>query len=112
MSQNRPNLIKRFIGIASNTVVHKILIKTELEEDARKYYAKEVERDIDIALEYRDKINPANSMLPDKDAQEIKSKVALKVKTELVKRIQRGYHINLSIIDEEVNKFLEEYDVC
>tara|TARA_Y100000310_G_scaffold267681_1_gene279764 strand:+ start:3815 stop:3928 length:114 start_codon:yes stop_codon:yes gene_type:complete len=36
MPQNRPDLIKRFIGIASNTIAHKILIKAELEEDIRK----------------------------------------------------------------------------
>ena len=58
MPQNRPDLIKRFIGVASNIIAHKILIKAELEEDLRNYYTKEIERDIDIALKYRNRINP------------------------------------------------------
>ena len=52
MSQNRPDLIKRFTGIASNIITHKILVKAELEEDARNHYLKEIGRDIDIALKY------------------------------------------------------------
>ena len=34
-------LIKRFIGAASNSISHKILIKAELEEDLRNYYTKD-----------------------------------------------------------------------
>ena len=50
MPLNRNDLIKRFIGIASNIIVHRILIKSELEDDLRGYYSKEVERDLDIAF--------------------------------------------------------------
>ena len=83
MSQNRPDLIKKFIGVAGNIITHKILVKAELEEDLRNYYAKEIERDIDIALKYRDKINPVNRLLPQKDSGEIKDNILLKVKADL-----------------------------
>ena len=102
MSQNRPDLIKRFIGIASNTITHKILLKTELEEDIRKHYTNEVERDIDIALKYRNMINPVDETLPQKDIVEIRDKILLKVKAELLKREEKGYNIDMSIIDEEI----------
>ena len=111
MSQNRPDLIKRFIGVASNTIAHKILLKAELEEDIRKHYVKEIERDIDIALQYRNKINPVHSVLPQKDAEEIRGKILLKVKAELLKRIDKGYNVDVSIVGEEIDKFLEEHKV-
>src|SRR3989344_105066 len=101
MPQNRPNLIKRFIGVASNIIAHKVLIKAELEEDLRKYYAKEIERDIDIALKYRNRINPAGRLLPQQDSKEIRESILLKVKAELLKRVDKGYKVNLSKIDEE-----------
>ena len=38
MSQNRPDLIKRFVGVASNIIAHKILIKAELLKRVDKGY--------------------------------------------------------------------------
>jgi len=111
MSQNRPDLIKRFIGIASNNITHRILLRTELEEDLRKYYNKEIERDIDIALKYRNMINPVDNTLPEKDAEEIKDKIVLKVRAELLKRINKGYNIDISLVEVEVDKFLKEHKV-
>ena len=111
MSQNRPELIKKFIGIASNTITHRILLRTELEEDIRKYYNKEIERDIDIALKYRNMINRVDNTLPEKDAEEIKDKIVLKVRAELLKRINKGYNIDISLIEVEVDKFLKEHKV-
>jgi len=111
MSQNRPDLIKRFIGVASNIIAHKVLIKAELEEDLRKYYTKEIERDIDIALKYRNRINPVNRLLPKRDSKEIRDSIMLKVKAELLKRIDKGYNVDLSKIDEEINNFLKEQNV-
>ena len=111
MSQNRPDLIKRFIGVASNIIAHKVLIKAELEEELRKYYTKEIERDIDIALKYRNKINPVNRLLPTKDSKEIRESILLKVKAELLKRMDKGYNVNLSKIDEEIDNFLKEQNV-
>jgi len=111
MPQNRPDLIKRFIGIASNTVTHKILINTEVEENTKNHYKLEIERDIDIALKYRDKINPIGDVLPEKDSEEIRNKILLKVKSELLKRKDKGYNIDFSLIDKEVDKFLKENKV-
>lgn len=111
MSQNKPDIIKRFIGIASNIVTHKVLIKTELEDDTRKYYVKEIERDIDIALKYRWKINPAKRALPQNDGEEIRKKILLKVNAELQKRIDKGYNVDISLADEEINIFLEDQNV-
>jgi len=64
MPQNRPDLIKRFIGVSSNLIVHKVLIRSEIQDELRDHYVKEVERDMDIALKYREKINPAKEVLP------------------------------------------------
>ena len=111
MAQNRPDMIKRFMGIASNAITHRILIKTELEEDIRKHYTKEVERDIDIALSYRNRINPVDKVFPEKDAEEIRDNIVLRVKAELLKRINKGYNIDISVVDEEVDKFLEEHRI-
>ena len=111
MSQNRPDLIKRFIGVASNIIAHKILIKAELEEDLRNYYTKEIERDIDIALKYRNRINPVNRLLPQRDSKEIRGSILLKVKAELLKRIDKGYNVDLTKIDEEIDNFLKEQKV-
>ena len=111
MSQNRPDLIKRFIGVASNIIAHKVLIKAELEEDLRNYYTKEIERDIDIALKYRNRINPVNRLLPQRDSKEIKEGILLKVKAELLKRIDKGYNVDLPKIDEEIENFLKEQNV-
>lgn len=111
MSQNRPDIIKRFIGVAGNIITHKVLIKAELEKDLRNYYTKEIERDIDIALKYRNKINPVNRMLPQRDSKEIKENILLKVKAELQKRVDKGYKVNLSKIDEEIDNFLKEQNV-
>src|SRR3989338_2721577 len=111
MSQNRTDLIKRFIGVASNIIAHKVLIKTELEENLREYYAKEIKRDIDIALKYRNRINPMNKLLPKRDSKEIRESILLKVKAELLKRIDKGYSVDLSKIDEEIDNFLKEQNV-
>ena len=111
MPQNRPDLIKRFVGVASNIIVHKILVKTELENDLRMYYSKEIGRDTDIALGYRNRINPIARMLPQSDAEGIKNDIRSRVKAELLKRIEKGYNIDLSRMDEEIDNFLKEQNV-
>ncbi|HLC96623.1 MAG TPA: hypothetical protein VJH97_04835 [Candidatus Nanoarchaeia archaeon] len=108
---NRPDSIKRFIGVASNTITHKILVKSELKEELRVYYQNEISRDVDIALAYRNNLNPLQENLPDKDAREIKKKVLLRVRAELMKRKDKGYTIDFSLIGEETEKFLRECKV-
>ena len=108
MSLNRPDLIKRFIGVASNAIMHITIINTELDENTKKYYAKEVKRDSDIALNYRNKINPINALLPQKDVEEIRTKIILKVKAELLKRVDKGYNVNISLVEKVVDEFLKK----
>jgi len=70
MSQNRNKLIDLFVGNISNSVVHMILEKAidednlrkhydKIDEDnLRKHYDKEFSISLDIAKNYREKINP------------------------------------------------------
>jgi hypothetical protein len=112
MPQNRNDLIKRFIGVASNTITHRMLLKSEIDADLREYYNNEASRDKDIALEYRNKINPKVYFLPQKDSEEIKSKIKQRVKLELLKRSEKGYKIRFELLDEEVISFLNENKIC
>lgn len=109
--QNRPGLIRRFVGVASNILTHRLLVRTQIDEDLREYYTREIERDTSIALRYRDSINPAGRPLPLKDAAAIKQAIASRVRAELLKRIQRGYDIDMGTIDAEIDDFLCELRV-
>jgi hypothetical protein len=111
MSQNKADIIKRFVGVASNTITHKILIKSELEEDIRKHYSKEISRDVEISLKYRNMINPVHNILPEKYAKDIMNKIVLKVKAELLKRADKGYNIDFTLVDKEIYTFLKECNI-
>ena len=112
MSQNRNKLIDLFIGNISNSVVHRILEKAIDEEDIRKHYDKEFLTSLNIAKRYREKINPINTPLPDKDIEEIKEGVIKKVRAELELRISKGYkNINIELVEPTVNEILKETKV-
>ena len=112
MVQNRNKLIILFIGNISNAVVHKILEEAVEDEILRKYYDKELLNSVEIAKRYREKINPANRNLPEKDAVYIKAGVIDKVTNELKLRISKGYkNINLDSIEDDVNKILIDMEV-
>lgn len=114
MPQNRNKLIELFIGNISNAIVHDILekaIKNEKQYLADKY-RKELLASFQIAKKYREKINPVNIPLPEKDFLYIKEKITKKVKSELQLRILKGYeNIDLNFIEEEVNRILEEMKI-
>lgn len=112
MSQNRARLIELFIGNISNAVIHNILEKAiDMEEIADKY-RKELKASFDIAKKYREKINPVNTALPDKDIEYIREKLIRKIRAELLTRIKKGYeNINLNIVEEEVDKVLKEMNI-
>lgn len=74
MSQNRNKLIDLFIGNISNSVVHIVLERAIDEENIRNRYNKELSTSLDIAKRYREKVNPPNAPLPDKDVVFIKLK--------------------------------------
>ena len=112
MAQNKNKLIDLFIGNIANAVVHKILEQAIDDELLRKYYDKELLNSIEIAKKYREKINPINKPLPEKDAQYIKGKIANKVNSELKLRIAKGYkNINLNLVESVVDKILLDMNV-
>lgn len=136
MAQNRNKLIELFIGNISNAIVHKILEKAIDIEEIRSKYNKEIKTSfdikksssvfvgfqdaqecefvsiLDIAKHYRDKINPIDKPLSNKDIVEIKRKIINNVKSELQLRISKGYkNIKLDIIEETVNTFLNEMKI-
>lgn len=112
MVQDRNKLIKLFIGNLSNSVVHEILEKAIDNENIRKRYDKESETSFKIAINYRNKINPTRTSLPEKDILYIKKEIIRKVKAELSLRISKGYsNINLNLVVGTVDKFLKQSKV-
>lgn len=109
MTQNRNKIIELFIGNLSNSIVHKVLEKAIDNPDISKNYFKEVKNSWDIAKQYREKINPANAHISNKDSEYIKNKVISKTNAELKKRISRGYkNINLSLVEQFTENSLKE----
>ncbi len=112
MSQNRNKLIILFIGNVSNAIVHEILEKAINNKEITDKYRKEIMNSLDKAKEYREKINPKNTRLPDKDVQNVKSKIVNKVNGELKLRISKGYvGIDLNLVEKIVDKYLKETSV-
>jgi len=108
-TMNRNKLIEIFISNLANAVIHRILEKAIDEQEIANAYNKEIKNSWKIAKRYREKINPANRNLHVKDIEKIKKKVINKVKSELKLRIEKGYkNINVSLIDEFVEKALDE----
>ncbi len=112
MAQNRKKLIDLFIGNISNSIIHKILEKAIDKEEISVKYSKELITSWEIAKEYRKKINPVNSPLPDKDIEYVKNRIKNKVRSELMLRILKGYkNIDLGLIEELIDKDLREMKV-
>lgn len=112
MVQNRSKLIRKFIGNLSNSVIHEILEKAIDDESIRKRYDKESMTSFKIAVKYREKINPKEEVLPEKDVKYIKKEIIKKVNAELKLRIKKGYlNIDLGLINKTVDKFLKNTKV-
>ncbi len=112
MVQNRNKLITLFVGNTANAVIHRILEKAIADEDIAKKYVKEIRNSWEIAQQYREKINPANTLLPDKDGENIKKKITAKVKSELLLRISKGYqNIDIKSVDKFVGQALKELKI-
>jgi len=112
MPQNRKKLIELFIGNIMNAIVHNILEKAIDKEEIADKYRKELIASFQIAKKYREKINPINLPLPERDTDYIKEKIIKRVKTELNLRIQRGYeNINLDLVEKEVDETLKKLRV-
>ena len=113
MTQNRNKLIELFIGNIVNAVLHTILEKAINKEDLIDKYRKELKASFETAKKYREKINPVNAPLPEKDYSYIKEKIIKKIKTELKIRIKKGYkNLDLEAVEEEVNNILEEMNIA
>jgi len=112
MAQNRNKLINLFIGNLSNAIVHKILEEAIGVEEIKSKYNKEIKTSFDVAKYYRDKINPIDKPLLNKDISEIRRRITTNVKNELKIRILKGYkNINLNIVEQTIDIFLKETKV-
>lgn len=112
MVQNRNKLIEMFIGNISNAIVHNVLELAVSKEIMADKYRKELVTSFEIAKRYREKINPLNRSLPDKDVAYIKEKISSKVRVELMTRISKGYkNINLDLIEELVDNALKNTNI-
>ena len=107
MAQNRSKLIELFIGNISNAVVHDVLERAVDKEPMAEKYRKELTTSFEIAKKYREKINPLNRPLSEKDTEYIRVKIVNKAKAELAIRISKGYkNIDLLLIELLVDKAL------
>jgi|SRR3989344_3609654 len=108
MPQNRKKLIELFIGNLSNAIVHQISLEAIDKEEIASKYKKELDISLSISKKYREKINPKDSSLSEKDIEYIKIQVNNKVIAELKKRISQGYkNINLNSVKELIDKALK-----
>ncbi len=110
MAQNRNKLIELLISNLSNSIVHSILEKSIDKEELSEKYRKELVNSFEIAKRYREKINPKEQPLL-KDSSYIKDKLKQRVKSELLLRISKGYQIDLSLIDLEIENALKRLNV-
>ena len=111
MPQNRNKLIDLFIGNIANAIIYETLIEAikDKSKEIASHYQKEIENAIKISKNYREKINPLNISLPDKDISYIKLKIIKKVNAELRIRISKGYkNIDLTLANKLVEKILKE----
>ena len=112
MVQNRNKLIDLFIGNIANAIVHEILENALSSDVVADKYRKELTTSFEIAKKYREKINPINRSLPDRDLEHIKVKIVNRVRVELNIRISKGYkNIDLFLVDELVDKALKDSKV-
>lgn len=112
MSQNRNKLLSLFIGNLSNAVIHKVLEEAIDNQEITLKYESEIKNSFNLALKYREKINPINTPLPLKDIIKIENKIYKNAVTELRKREQLGYNnIDLSIIPKIIENLLNKSQV-
>ncbi len=112
MVQNRNKLLDLFVGNLSNAVLHTVMERSSSDEELRKYYGKEVLNSMEIAKNYREKINPIGTALPKNDGENVRRKVIERVKNGLNTRIAEGYeNIKLELVEEVTDKILADLRV-
>lgn len=113
MKQNKNRLIDLLVGNISNAILHRILEKAIDNPEISNKYLTEIENSWEISKKYREKINPVDRCLPEKDVEEIRKKVINKVKAELQIRIAHGYNnINADLVEPFVDKALKEMKIA
>lgn len=109
---NRNKLLNLFASNLANVIVHKILEKAIDKPEIANVYTKEVKNSFEIAKKYREKINPAENVLPSHDIEGLKEKITNKVKRELNLRIKKGYtNINMLLVEGFVDDYLKELGI-
>ena len=109
MVQNRNKLIELFIGNLSNSIVHQILEKAVGKEFMADRYRKELINSFELAKRYREKINPVNQSLHEKDVEYIRIRIIKRVRVELNLRISKGYeNIDLFLVEIFVDRALKK----
>jgi hypothetical protein len=113
MTQNRNKLIDLFVGNLTNAILHKILEKAIFENpEISSKYQKEVINSWEAAKIYREKINPKNSVFPQRDIEKIRKELVRRVCSEINSRISAGYkNLTLESVEEEVDKALIEMKI-
>jgi len=100
------------IGNLVNVVVHRLLEETVKEDILRDHYNKESLHSLEISKRYREKINPIQRELPEKDVEKIKEEVLRRAKKELRLRTSKGYQgIELDKIEDILEKILQELSI-
>jgi len=85
-----------------------ISLNTREQVELSKHYEKESTNFFEIAKRYREKLNPINNSLPQKDIDHIVQKIENKVRSELNLRISNGYQgIDLNLIHPMILNLLK-----
>lgn len=109
MKTNKKHNLDLVIGNLSNAVLHKILEKSIKEEYLANKYSKEIFNSLNIAKKYREKLNPKQEKLSDKNRTEIIEKIKKNVSSELRIRINKGYkNLENFDLDFEIISFFQE----
>src|SRR3990167_4992695 len=103
MGSKKKKINYLFLRKIANAIVHEILENALSGDVVADKYRKELTTSFEIAKRYREKINPINRSLPDRDLEHIKVKIVNRVRVELNIRISKGYkNIDLFLVDELV----------
>ncbi len=99
-------------GNLANAVLHKILEEAIDNADIASKYLKEIDNSWEVAKRYREKINPLDRPLPEKEREEIKEKIIRKVKAELQIRMAHGYgNLDLESVEKTVKEILKRIKI-
>lgn len=113
MTQNRNKIIDLLMGNISNYIIHKILENSINKPELTSKYQKESLNSLNIAISYRNKLNPLDKKLPASDTDYIKNKIISRVESQLKLRISKGYeNIDLSLVEKETDNVLKALKIA